>query len=132
MKFSIDRRYLQDKLSTAARAVSPFSPLPALSGILIDVREDRIVFTGSDSNVAIQTAITPGEMNRLQIESTGSVCVESKYILDIVRKLDCDTVGMELMDYTLVRLTTENGTFNINSSSEIGRASCRERVSTTV
>lgn len=73
MKFSIDRRYLQDKLSTAARAVSPFSPLPALSGILIDVREDRIVFTGSDSNVAIQTAITPGEMNRLQIESTGSV-----------------------------------------------------------
>ena len=117
MKFSIDRRYLQDKLSTAARAVSPFSPLPALSGILIDVREDRIVFTGSDSNVAIQTAITPGEMNRLQIESTGSVCVESKYILDIVRKLDCDTVGMELMDYTLVRLTTENGTFNINSSS---------------
>lgn len=117
MKFSIDRRYLQDRLSTAARAVSPFSPLPALSGILIQVKDDCIIFTGSDSNIAIQTTIVPGELNQLRIDSTGSACVESKYLLDIVRKLDCDTVELELMDYTLVRLTTDNGTFNINSSS---------------
>ena len=117
MKFSIDRRFLQDRLSTAARAISPFSPLPALSGILIDVRENSIVLTGSDSNIAIQTTIIPGELNQLKIQSTGSACVEAKYLLDIVRKLDCELVELELMDYTLVRLTTDNGTFNINSSS---------------
>lgn len=116
MKFTIDRKVFYEKLNTAARAISPFSPMPALSGILIDVKEDSIVLTGSDSSIEIRTTILPGELNQLRIESSGSASVESKYLLDIVRKLDCDQITLELMDYTLVRLTSDNGTFNINSA----------------
>lgn len=116
MEFVINRKYFYEQLSTVARAISPFSPLPALSGILIDVKEDQIVLTGSDSNIAIRSTLVPGEQNQLQIISTGTISVESRYLLDIVRKLDCPMVRLELVDYTLVRLTSENGKYNINSS----------------
>ena len=116
MEFNIDRKFFFDQLSTVARAISPFSPLPALSGILIDVQPDRIILTGSDSNIAIRSVITPGELNRLEIVSTGTISVESRFLLDIVRKLDSKDVRFALVDHTLVRLTNENGCYNINSS----------------
>ena len=117
MKFTIERKYLYSKLSIAARAISVFSPLPALSGIHIDVKEDRIVLTGSDSDVSIRTIIEPSEMNQLQIESTGSIVMESKYLLEIVRKIDSTIIEFELKDFELVRIKSQNGEFHLNGIS---------------
>lgn len=114
MKFTIDRKYFYSKLSTVARAISVFSPLPALSGICIEVLDDQIILTGSDSNISIRTYIYTGELNQLQIESTGSIVMESKYVLEIVRKIDSTMIDFELMDYELVRITSTNGQFNLN------------------
>ena len=115
MHFSIDRKYFYDKLSVVSRAISVFSPIPALSGICIQVEEDQIVLTGSDSNISIRSTILKGELNQLQIESTGSIVVESKYLLEIVRKLDCAIIDMEQIDHSLVRLSSINGQFQLNS-----------------
>lgn len=114
MHFSINRKYFYDKLSIVSRAISVFSPLPALSGICIDVTEDRIVLTGSDSNISIRSTITPGELNQLVIEAPGSIIIESKYLLEIVRKMDCMLVDVDLVDNYLVRLSSDNGLFNLN------------------
>lgn len=114
MKFSINRKYFFEKLNIVARAISQFSPLPALSGILIQVNSDSIVLTGSDSNVSIQSVITPGELNNLVIEDTGSIIMESKYLLEIVRKIDSVLVQFEVIDFTLINISSENSTFNIN------------------
>lgn len=117
MKFSIDQKYFYDKLSVVARAISVFSPLPALSGIYIQVEEDKIILTGSDSNISIRTYIYKGELNHLQIESTGSIVMESKYLLEIVRKIDSQIIDFELMDFELVRISSSNGQFNLNGIS---------------
>lgn len=114
MKFTIDRKYFYSKLSVAARAISVFSPLPALSGIHIDVKDDEIILTGSDSDVSIRTQIRPSEMNQLQIDSSGSIVMESKYLLEIVRKIDSTLIEFELTDYELVRIKSKNGEFNLN------------------
>lgn len=114
MKFTIERKYFYSKLSVAARAISVFSPLPALSGIHIDVKEDVIVLTGSDSDISIRTEIHPSEMNQLKIESTGSIVMESKYLLEIVRKIDSQIIEFELKDFELVRIKSKNGEFNLN------------------
>ena len=114
MHFSIDRKYFFDKLSIVSRAISVFSPLPALSGICIDVKEDSIILTGSDSNISIRTVIVPGELNKLNIEEEGSIIIDSKYLLEIVRKLDCSQIEMEVIDYSLVRISSDNGQFNLN------------------
>lgn len=114
MKFTIDRKYFFNKLSIVARAISVFSPLPALSGICIDVKEDQIVLTGSNSTVSIQTIIYPGELNQLQIISTGSIIMESKFLLEIVRKIDSTMIDIELKDFELVHIVSQNGEFNLN------------------
>ena len=37
MNFTINKRYFYEKLSVVSRAISAFSPLPAFSGVKIDV-----------------------------------------------------------------------------------------------
>lgn len=114
MHFSIDRKFFYDKLSIVARAISMFSPLPALSGICIDVKSDQLVLTGSDSNVSIRSTIVKGELNQLDIEEMGSIVIESKYLLEIIRKMDCTMVEFELIDNSLVQISSDNGKFNLN------------------
>lgn len=114
MHFSIDRKYFYEKLSIVARAISVFSPLPALSGISIDVKEDKIILTGSDSNISIRTIIVEGELNHLSIQEPGSIVIESKYLLEIIRKMDCSCVDMELLDSSLIRISSDNGVFKLN------------------
>lgn len=114
MHFSIDRKYFYDKLSVVARAISVFSPIPALSGICIQVEEDQIILIGSDSNISIRSTILKGELNQLTISSTGSIVIESKYLLEIVRKLDCAIIDIERVDHSLVRLSSVNGQFQLN------------------
>ncbi|MEE1354360.1 MAG: DNA polymerase III subunit beta [Absicoccus porci] len=114
MKFTIDRKYFYNQLSIVSRAISSFSPLPALSGICINVQDDHIVLTGSDSNISIRTYIYKGEENQLQIASTGSIVLESRYLLEIIHKIESTIVELEVMDFELVRITSTNGKFNLN------------------
>lgn len=114
MKFTINRKYLSDKLTIVARAISLYSPLPALAGICIEVKKDQIILTGSDSTISIQSTILPDEKNQLIIETEGSIIVESKYLLEIVRKMDFDTIYFELVDTTLLRISNQLGVFHLN------------------
>ncbi len=114
MHFSIDRKFLYEKLNLVSRAISSFSPIPALSGICIQVDANQIILTGSNSNISIRTTILSGELNQLQIHETGSIVIEAKYLLEIVRKLDCTMIEMECIDHSLVRLSSVNGQFQLN------------------
>ncbi|MCF0105447.1 MAG: DNA polymerase III subunit beta, partial [Holdemanella sp.] len=114
MKFQIERKYLLEKLNIVARSISSFSPLPALSGICMDVQNDKIILTGSDSNISIRSTITPGELNQLIIESTGSIIIDAKYLLEIVRKMDSASIQFELIDFSLIRISNESGKFQLN------------------
>ena len=57
MNFSISKRVLYNALTTVVRAISPAAPVPSLSGVKIDVLTDRVILTGSDSNISIMTEI---------------------------------------------------------------------------
>ena len=57
MNFKISKRIFYSALSTVSRAISSNSPLPALSGIKIEVEQDSIILTGSDSDISIQTTL---------------------------------------------------------------------------
>lgn len=72
-----------------------------------------MILTGSDSNISIRTVIVPGELNNLDIEEEGSIIIDSKYLLEIVRKLDCKNIEIEVIDYSLVRISSDNGQFNL-------------------
>ena len=97
MKFTISRKDFLEKLNIVSRAISVFSPLPALSGIYIKVDNTQIELTGSDSNLSIKSHIKKDKYN-LIIESSGSIIIESKYLLEIIRKMDSEYIQFDLID----------------------------------
>ena len=104
--------YNYSLINKVSRAVSLKSPLPILTGIKFDLLEDGLVLTASDSDISIQTTINEG----IIINQTGSVVLSSKYILEIIRKIDGDTVHIQVVDGTLTRITSESSLFDLNGS----------------
>ncbi len=112
MKFRIKRTILLNALSKVSRAVSMKSPLPVLTGIKFDLENDGLVLTGSDSDIVIQTKITEG----LEIEETGSVVLSSRYILEIIKKIDAEDVYIHIADGSLTIIEAAGSHFSLNGT----------------
>lgn len=114
MFFKISKKEFYESLSTAARAISNYSPLPAFSGIKFEVSENEICLVGSDSDISIKTFLTKRDDYYLEIIKTGSIVIESKYILDIVRKIDSETIEVEILDGCTTRISGNHSDYKIN------------------
>lgn len=117
MKFQIDRKSLQEAVNQSSRAIAPASPLPSLTGLKIEAKDNHLTLTGSDSNVTIISHIYPGELTKLNVEDEGTILIEAKYLQEIVRKLDCEMLTIESYDESSNQILSDNGTFNLNGIS---------------
>ncbi len=113
MEFSINRNCFLEKLNIAARAISLHSPLPSMSGMLIQVREDHLVLTGQNGDLVIQTTMIPDEQNQLVIASTGSIVVDSRLLLELIRKMNGEIIQVFAPDPDLMHLTGPDGNFEL-------------------
>lgn len=114
MYFKVSKKNFYNALSVAARAISTFSPLPAFSGIKIDAKEDCLVLTGSDSDVSIQTKLVKSDECLLEIRDMGSIVIEAKYILEIVRKINASEIEFEVIDGSSTKISGNTAEFKIN------------------
>ena len=69
---------------------------------------------GSVKSEAYPRKLEPDEENKLQINDMGSIVIEAKYILEIVRKIEGDIIEIEVLDDTLTRISGTNSQFKIN------------------
>lgn len=115
MNFNISKTAFFNALQTVNSAVSSNSPSPARRGILVDVKSDRMVLTGSDADITIQTTLyTKDEQNQFTIDEPGKILVEAKYLLEIVRKLDQENIHVEIIDGFLSKFEGKQAIFKIN------------------
>lgn len=115
MNFKISKRNFYSALQTVARAISSNSPVPSLSGIKIEVEQDSICLTGSDSDISIQRKLkSQDEDLNLVVKETGSIVIEAKYILEIVRKIDAEDIELEIVDGSLTKISGLSAEFRIN------------------
>ena len=114
MYFKISKKDFLAALSTAARAISNYSPLPAFSGIKITADKDQLILIGSDSDISIQTILKKSDDCKLEIFDMGQTVIESKYILEIVRKIDTDMIEVEMVDGVQVKISGKSAEFKIN------------------
>lgn len=114
MYFKVSKKQFYNALSVVSRAISTYSPLPAFSGIKIDANETSLVLTGSDSDMSIQTTLTTDDEYVLEINDRGSIVIEAKYILEIVRKIDSDEIEFEVIDASLTKISGHSAEFKIN------------------
>lgn len=114
MNFKIKRIKLLNALTKATKAVSIRSPLPVLTGIKFDLQENGLILTGSDSDITIQTRIDKDD--DLIINQTGGVVLNSRYILDIVRKMDSEYINIQILDGSLTRISSATSKFDLNGT----------------
>lgn len=116
MKFTIKKQALYKSLSSVGRAASTHSPLPILSGIRFTLTENSLELIASDSNISIREVIVADEANELTVVESGSVVLEARYILEVVRKLDAPIITVEIIDGALTRISGNQAEYNINGS----------------
>lgn len=114
MNLTISKSEFYSTLQLVSRAISPNSPKTSLRGLKIDVKDNTMTVTGSDADISIQKVITADDKNNLKIIEDGSILIESKYLLEIVRKIDNDTIQVEIIDGSLTKFSGNSAVFKIN------------------
>lgn len=112
MKFTIEKNILLENLNNVIKGVSTKNVIPVLNGIKFELTNNGLSLTASDSELTINSFIESKEIKN--IESTGTIVIQSKFLLDIIRKLPSDIINFEVMDRLKIRIYTENAQFNLN------------------
>ena len=117
MKFTIKKDLLLDALSKVSKAISTKNLIPVLAGIKFELKKKKLTLTASDNDITIQTTIESVNDDEFKIDSEGSIIIQGKYILDIVRKLPDQYINVEVIDELKILIYTENSEFNLNGIS---------------
>lgn len=114
MNFSISKSVFANVLGTVSHAVLSNSPQPALRGIYLEAENNELTIIGSDADLSIQKKMKQDDQNGLSILEEGSVLIEAKYLLEMVRKIDGQTITLEVIDGNLIRFAGETAEYKIN------------------
>ena len=112
MKIKIKKDLLNEKLNKVSKAISTKNLVPGLAGIKFDLKEEGLTLTASDNDITIQTFIPKND--DMQIEEEGSIVIQGRYILDIVRKIPDETINLEVFDENKIIISTKNSEYNLN------------------
>ena len=118
MKFTIKKELLLEALNKVSKAISTKNLIPVLAGIKFELKKKKLVLTASDNDITIQTSIDCADNDDFVIDKEGSIIIQGKYILDIVRKLPDKFINVEVIDELKILIYTENSEFNLNGISD--------------
>ena len=114
MHFSINRDYFINQLNHVARAIPGKAAIPVLTGMKLELKSDRLILTGSDASISIESVIeTSQEAAQLQVTTPGSIVLSARLFIDIVRKLPTNQVEIQVQDHYNVQLTSGKAVFTI-------------------
>ncbi len=112
MKIIIKKELLLENLNKVSKALSTKNLVPALAGIKFDLNEKGLTLTASDNDITIKTFIP--KTNDMTIDEEGSIIIQGRYILDIVRKIPDNQINLEVFDETKIIISTNNSEYNLN------------------
>ena len=118
MKLTIKKDLLLNALNKVSKAIYTKNLIPVLAGIKFELKKKKLTLTASDNDITIQTMIESTNEEDFKVEQEGSIIIQGKYILDIVRKLPDKYINIEVVDELKILIYTENSEFNLNGISE--------------
>lgn len=112
MKFTVNRNLFVDNLNNVMHAISSRATIPILSGIKLNLTEDELLLTGSDSDISIEIRIPISE--DLTVESTGAIVLPARFFSEIIRRLPGKEFSLEVKESFQTQIISENSEFTIN------------------
>ena len=95
MKWTIEKNVILEALNNVTKALSQRTTIPVLNGIVFDVNENGMELLASDSELTIKVLI-PHE-NIKMLEGKGRVIIQSKYLLEIIKKMPNSDINIEVI-----------------------------------
>lgn len=114
MNFTVSKNEFSYALQIVSHAISSTSPQVTLRGIKIKAENDSLIITGSDADISIEKTLQKNDDNQLNIIEEGSILIDAKYLVDIVKKIDSDIVSVEIIDGALTKFSGNAALFKIN------------------
>ena len=108
MKFTIPSKVLLSHLSAVSKVVSQKSSIAILDNFLFTLKDNMLIVKGTDTENTITARI-----DLLESEGEGSVAVNVKRMLDLLKELNDEALQFEIDDNTFeIHLQYHNGDYN--------------------
>lgn len=112
MKWTIEKNVILEALNNVTKALSQRTTIPVLNGIVFDVTSKGIELLASDSELTIKVTIPEEKIKHM--EGTGRIIIQSKYFLDMIRKMPADIIDFEIEDNLKIKISTPNNQYRLN------------------
>lgn len=111
MIFSVSQEALLDAINIIQRGLPQRTPLPILNGIKLEVKEDHLILTSSNTDLGIQMIVKD---ESLEVLATGQTVIPGKYLIDITRKLD-GRVEMSLIENKVLLIRADRVEYKLHT-----------------
>lgn len=111
MKFQIKKELFLNILSILEKSLSSRVIIESLKGIKIDVSNDSIIFSASKSDLSLQYTLALNE--DIEIKNTGSVLVNGTQLINIIKRLDDETISL-IKEKNSLEIKTLNSKIKLN------------------
>ena len=111
MKFTIEKNVLLGALVNTVKALSQKVTIPVLNGIKFNLTKKGLELLASDSELTIKVVIPEKEIKK--VEKEGSAIIQSKNLIEVVKKMPSDDIHFEYVE-NKIRIYTETNEFYIN------------------
>ena len=95
MKFIVSSTGLSSRMQAISRVINSKNSLPILDCFLVDLKEEGLCITASDSETTLTTSM---EVN--EVEGTGRFAVSSKTILDALKEIPEQPLAFEVNKFS--------------------------------
>lgn len=109
MKINISKESLLDGLLRVGKAISGKSTLPALSGVFLEGRNNKLLIRGTDIDISIETVV------EAEILNAGYLLVDYKVFLEVIRKLPNDLIVIDSDEETGVNIICKKSHFTLTT-----------------
>ncbi len=112
MKWTIEKNIILEALNNVTKALSQRTTIPVLNGIVFDITENGIDLLASDSELTIKVSIAEKDIKN--IEGKGRIIIQSKYFVEMIRKMPSDIIDFEIEDNLKIKISTPNNQYRLN------------------
>lgn len=112
MKLKIKQKVLMEHLNYVIRGISSKNIIPILNCIKFELTSEGLYLLSTDNDLAIKSFIKADKIDNIEI--CGELLISGKYIYDIIRKLNNETINIEEIIDSQVLITTDNSSFKLN------------------
>ena len=109
MKIIISSLKLREALNKILTVIDKKNARPILTNCLVSVRNEWVELTATDLEVTAKILL------KCDVEGTGSFCINTKNIFDIVRELPDETLELEIdNEKNILKLNCKNINYSLS------------------